>query len=234
MGRKNKVFDPKGQQEIIGSLDGLFNKFVQSENQRAIDKELELNRYMENGLVSPAVVTDPLSEMLRESARVLLGAAVRWEIEEFLKQFEGRRLDNGRAAVVRNGYLPEREIQTGIGPVRVQIPKVRSKDGDPVTFQSALVPRYVRKTATLEAALPWLYLKGLMGPALEALVGPAARGLSQSTVSRLKRQWAGQYDTWRTRDLSEGRWVYMWADGIYSNIRGDNPRLCALIEAELA
>ncbi len=87
-----------------------------------------------------------------------------------------RRLEDGRAGVVRNGYLPEREIQTGIGPVTVQIPKIRSKTGAPVTFRSALVPPYVRKTQTLEAALPWLYLKGIssgeMGAALEVLVGP--------------------------------------------------------------
>jgi putative transposase len=96
--------------------------------------------------------------------------------------------------VVRNGYLPDREIQTGIGPVTVQIPKVRAEAGKPVTFCSALVPPYVRKTHSLEAALPWLYLKGVstgeMSAALEVLVGPEARGLSTSTVSRLKRTWA--------------------------------------------
>ena len=233
MAKKNKVFDPEGQKETIGSLNGLFSKFVCSETHRAVGKELKLDGHMGTGFQGPGAVTDPLSGMLRDGARFLIGAAVRCELEEFLKQYEGRRLENGRASVVRNGYLPEREIQTGIGPVKVQIPKVRSKDGEPVIFQSVLVPRYVRKTATLEAALPWLYLKGIstaeMGPALEALIGPEASGLSQSTVSRLKREWAEQYDTWRRRDLSEGRWVYIWVDGIYSNIRGDNPRLCVLV-----
>jgi putative transposase len=71
------------------------------------------------------------------------------------------RTMEGHAAVVRNGHHPERPIQTGVGPVNVRIPKVRSKDGTPVTFRSALVPPYVRKTMTLEAALPWLYLKGI-------------------------------------------------------------------------
>ena len=232
MAKKNKVFDPEGQKETMDSLNGLFSKFVCSETHRAVGKELKLDGHMGTGFQGPGAVTDPLSGMLRDGARFLIGAAVRCELEEFLKQYEGRRLENGRASVVRNGYLPEREIQTGIGPVKVEIPKVRSKDGEPVIFQSVLVPRYVRKTATLEAALPWLYLKGIstaeMGPALEALIGPEARGLSQSTVSRLKREWAEQYDTWRRRDLSEGRWVYIWVDGIYSNIRGDNPRLCVL------
>ena len=233
MGKKDKVFDLKGQKETIDSLNGLFSKFVHSEGQRAVAKELKLDGHMGNGLQGPEAVADPLSEMLREGARFLLGTAVRCELEEFLKQYEDRLLDNGRVAVVRNGHLPEREIQTGIGPVKVRVPKVRSKDGEPVTFHSVLVPPYVRKAATLEAALPWLYLKGVstgeMGPALEALIGPEARGLSQSTVSRLKKQWAEQYGTWRTGDLSGGRWVYIWVDGIYSNIRGDNPRLCVLV-----
>lgn len=178
---------------------------------------------------------DPLTELLRDGARFLIGAAVRWEFEEFLEQFEDRHLRDGRVAVVRNGYLPEREVQTGIGPISVQIPKVRSRDGEAVAFHSALVPPYVRKSATLEAALPWLYLKGLStgekGCALEALVGPEARGLSQGTISRLKGQWAEQYDIWRKRDLGGCRWAYVWADGIYSNIRGDNPRWSAWVLA---
>ena len=95
-----------------------------------------------------------------------------------------RRLEDGKAGVVRNGYLPARELQTGLGPVTVQIPKVRAKTGEPVTFRSALVPPYVRKTRTLEAALPWLYLKGIssgeMGAALEVLLGPQAKGLSRA------------------------------------------------------
>lgn len=233
MGRKNKVFDLKGQKEMIDSLNGFFANFVSRETQAVVDKAVKLDRNGEAGFGDTEAVADPLSELLRDGARFLIGSAVKFELEEFLKQFKDRELEDGRAAVVRNGYHPRREVQTGIGSVTVQIPKVRSRDGSPVTFRSALVPPYVRKSATLEAALPWLYLKGLstgeMGQALEALVGPGARGLSQSTVSRLKRQWAEQYDIWRTRDISGSRWVYMWADGIYSNIRGDNPRLCVLV-----
>ena len=179
------------------------------------------------------MVKDPLSEMLREGARLLIATAVRGELEDFMEQYKDRRLEDGRVAVVRNGYLPERDIQTGLGSVKVQIPKVRSKDGKPVVFHSALVPRYVRKTATLEAALPWLYLKGIstgeMGPALDALIGPEAKGLSQSTVSRLKRKWAEQYRGWRGRSLDEDQWVYVWADGIYSNIRAEDSKMCALV-----
>ena len=115
----------------------------------------------------------------------------------------------------------------------VRIPKVRSKTGVPVSFKSALVPPYVRKAKTIEAALPWLYLKGIstgeMGAALKALVGPDATGFSAKTVSRLKTQWAGEYDQWRKTDLGRDDWVYIWADGIYSGLRGTDDRLCALV-----
>jgi transposase-like protein len=135
--------------------------------------------------------------------------------------------------VVRSGYLPERELQTGLGPITVKIPKVRAKTGEPVTFQSALVPPYVRKTKTLEAALPWLYLKGIstgeMGAALEVLVGPNAKGLSASTVSRLKQTWAQEYRNWREERLDKDQWVYIWADGVYSGLRAEQAKLCALV-----
>ena len=109
----------------------------------------------------PAEIHDPLTELIRTGARQLLQTAIESELQGLLEQFQGDTTESGQATVVRNGYLPERDIQTGIGPVSVKIPKVRSRTGRPVTFQSALVPPYVRKTKTLEAALPWLYLKGI-------------------------------------------------------------------------
>ena len=115
----------------------------------------------------------------------------------------------------------------------VRIPKVRSKDGTPVTFRSALVPPYVRRTKTLEAALPWLYLKGIssgeMGAALKVLLGPDATGLSANTVSRLKRDWAKEYDGWKDAALDDEPIVYIWADGVHSGLRGENDKLCALV-----
>lgn len=177
--------------------------------------------------------SDPLTDLLRQGARDLIQRAVEAELSEYLASFEGRRLEDGRAAVVRNGYHPERDIQTGIGPVTVKVPKVRAKDGKPVAFRSALVPPYVRKTRSLEAALPWLYLKGVstgeMEKALEVLVGPDAKGLSASTVSRLKRQWGDEYNAWRKARLDRDRWVYIWADGIYSGLRAEDAKLCALV-----
>ncbi len=176
---------------------------------------------------------DELTELIRDGARKLISEALESEVSELLSGFSGRRDASGRAAVVRNGYQPERAIQTGIGPVTVKVPKVRSRDGNPVSFRSALVPPYVRKSARLEAALPWLYLKGIstgeMAPALEVLVGSEAKGLSASTVSRLKQQWREEYESWRHRRLDKDRWAYIWADGIYSGLRAERQRLCALV-----
>ena len=178
-------------------------------------------------------IADPLTELLRQGARELIQQAVEAELAEFMAGYENRRLHDGRSAVVRNGYLPERSIQTGIGPVTVQVPKVRAKDGQPVAFRSALVPPYVRKTRSLEAALPWLYLKGIstgeMESALATLIGPEAKGLSASTVARLKQQWGEEYQAWRKSRLDKDRWVYLWVDGIYSGLRAENAKLCALV-----
>jgi transposase-like protein len=178
-------------------------------------------------------VGDLLTELLRAGAQKLIYQAVEAELQELLEAHAERRTADGKAGVVRNGYLPERELQTGVGPVTVRIPKVRAKTGEPVTFHSALVPPYVRKTKSLEAALPWLYLKGIssgeMSEALAVLVGQEATGLSASTVSRLKQVWAEQYSRWREARLDKERWVYIWADGVYSGLRAEQAKLCALV-----
>jgi transposase-like protein len=178
-------------------------------------------------------IIDPITELLRKGATELIYRAVDAELQELLSMYSEEKTEDGRAAVVKNGYLPEREIQTGVGPVTVRIPKVRSRMGKPVTFQSALVPPYVRKTKTLEAALPWLYLKGIstgeMKEALQILIGPNAKGLSASVVSRLKQEWAKEYKAWRDEPLDKERWVYVWADGVYSGLRAEQAKLCALV-----
>jgi len=177
--------------------------------------------------------TDPLTGLLQAGAHQLIKQAVEAELQELLARHAGRRTESGHAGVVRNGYLPERELQTSLGPVTVKIPKLRAKTGEPVTFQSALVPPYIRKTRSLEAALPWLYLKGIstgeMGAALEVLVGPKAKGLSASTVSRLKQAWGQEYRHWSDKRLELDQWVYVWADGVYSGLRAEREKLCALV-----
>jgi putative transposase len=186
---------------------------------------VEMNR-REDGL-------DPLTELLRSGAQDLIRLAVKAELAEYLSQYAEVKTPGGPAAVVRSGFHPEREIQTGVGPVTVQIPKVRSKSGKPVSFRSALVPPYVRKTKTLQSAIPWLYLKGIstgeMGDALKALLGPNATGFSPKTVARLKTEWAAEYGAWRQGDLSDDEWVYIWVDGIYSGLRGEDHKLCARV-----
>jgi transposase-like protein len=178
-------------------------------------------------------LTDPVSELLISGARQLIKQAIEAELQGFMGQYSDQQTEDGKAAVVRNGYLPERELQTALGPVPIKIPKVRSRTGEPITFRSALVPPYVRKTKSLEAALPWLYLKGIssgeMGDALKVLVGPEAKGLSAGTVSRLKQVWAQEYQDWCQGRLDKDRWVYLWADGVYSGLRGEQAKLCALV-----
>jgi len=181
----------------------------------------------------PEVPRDSLTELLRQKARGLIEVALEAEVAELLAAYEDRTDELGRNAVVRNGYLPEREILTGIGPVPAKVPKVRSRTNEPVVFHSALVPPYVRKAISVEAAIPWLYLKGIstgqMRSALKVLLGPEAKGLSSGVVSRLKKVWLDEYMAWKNKNLSDQTWVYLWADGIYSGIRAESQKLCLLV-----
>lgn len=185
------------------------------------------------GAEKPESVEDALTELLRKGAQELIRQAVEAELADVLAQYSDRTDPQGRAGIVRNGHLPEREVLTGLGPVRVRVPKVRSRTTEPMTFHSVVVPPYVRRARTLEVALPWLYLKGIstgqMQEALEVLVGPEAKGLSASVVSRLKRQWQAEYAAWRRRWLGGDRWVYWWVDGVYSGLRAERQRLCMLV-----
>jgi putative transposase len=181
----------------------------------------------------PASGQDLLSTMLREGAQRLVAQAVQAEFDDFLARVAGGRLEDGRAVVVRNGFQPEREILTGLGSVSVRIPKARSRSEEPTVFRSALVPPYVRRARSVEAVLPWLYLHGVstgnMQAALAALLGADAAGLSASAVARLKGCWTEEYRLWRRAKLDKDRWVYLWVDGIYSGLRAEDQRLCALV-----
>lgn len=175
---------------------------------------------------------DPLSELLRRGARDLIAQAIEAELNELLEQFKDVKQD-GNQAVVRNGYLPQRCVQTGVGDVTVQVPKVRDRSGQGVKFNSKLVPPYLRRAKNVEELLPWLYLKGVstgdFSEALGALLGPEAKGLSTATIGRLKKAWVKEHEDWAGQDLDSKTYVYWWADGVYFNIRGDNDRECMLV-----
>jgi putative transposase len=182
---------------------------------------------------SASAINDPLTDLLRSGAKALIQQAVEAELQAFLSDYAKVTDLRGRQSVVRNGYLPERKIVTGVGNVAVKIPKVRDRSGGGIKFNSAVVPPYVRKAKRVEAALPWLYLRGIstgdMQDALSVLLGEEAKGLSPAVVSRLKVQWTDDYQAWNRRDLSNERYVYVWADGIYSTLRSEDDRLCLLV-----
>ena len=177
-------------------------------------------------------LSDALSELLRQGARQIIAQAVEAELSEFLGQYRGLRDERGRQAVVRNGYLPERTITTGVGEVAIQVPKVRDRTSSGIKFTSQLLPPYLKRSRSVEEVLPWLYLKGVstgdFGEALAALLGPEAKGLSSATISRLKSTWGSEHQDWQGRSLKHKRYVYVWADGIYFNIRADE-RQCILV-----
>ena len=176
---------------------------------------------------------DPLESLLREGARALLHDAVEAELAAYLSEHEGERDTLGRRCIVRNGYLPERTLSTGLGEVPIPVPKTRDRGGQGRHFTSKLLPPYIKRTVSVEGVLPWLYLKGVstgdMSEALAALLGEQAQGLSAATVSRLKRVWEDDYRAWCRRELHAQRYVYVWVDGIYFNVRGDEARQCLLV-----
>jgi len=176
----------------------------------------------ENGLPEIGMSLD---DVVRRGARQVIQQAIEAELAQLLEQYENVKTLHGQRAVVRNGYLPEREVLTGAGPVAVQVPKVRDRSGSGVKFNSSIVPPYVRKSPRVSAALPWLYLKGIstgdMSEALGVLLGEDAKGLSANVVSRLKAQWADEQLQWGQRDLSTARYVYWWADGIHTGLRSE-------------
>ena len=175
---------------------------------------------------------DELSDLVRDGAQRIIRQAVEAELKAFLDLHATERDAEGRRAVVRNGYQPEREVLTGVGPVAVRVPKTRDRAGEGRCFRSELLPPYLRKAKRLEAVIPWLYLKGVstndFDEALRALFGEQVKGLSPSTIVRLKRGWEAEYAEWQERDWHGHEFVYLWADGIYVNVRAEERR-CVLV-----
>jgi putative transposase len=173
-------------------------------------------------------VPDPITELLRAHARELIAAALEAEVQLVMNQLRADGAD-----VVRNGYLPERTITTAVGDVSVEVPRIRSRDGEPVSFASSMIPKYLRRSSSISAWAAYAYLKGIsegdVASVLEVVLGEGARKLTPSVLSDLKRDWTKQFHDWQSRDLSKVTFTYLYADGVYQKIRGDHPKVCVLV-----
>jgi putative transposase len=178
---------------------------------------------------------DPITDVIRDGARRLIQQAIEAELATLLATYAEERTEDGRARLVRHGHLPERDVLTGVGPVPVKVPRVRDRgdNDEKITFVPRLLPRYLRKTTSIEELLPWLYLKGVSSgdfqEALAALLGQDAKGLSATTITRLKADWWADYEAWQKRDLSTRRFLYVWADGVYFKPRMAEEKQCVLV-----
>src|SRR4030088_1842024 len=187
-------------------------------------------------LTQPGTFSDPLTEVLRNGARTLLGQAVEAEVAAGLSTHTDKLTDDGLRRLVRHGHMPEREVMTGIGAVAVRCPRVRDRvgeGGERIRFSSAILPPYARRSKSLEVLIPILYLKGIstgdFEAALIALLGKDAGGLSASTIGRLKEAWSDEHTRWSKRDLSANRYVYFWVDGIHVQARLEEAAQCLLV-----
>jgi putative transposase len=188
-------------------------------------------------LRQPEAIDDPLTAVLRSGARRLLAQAIESEAAAFLALMADWQLEDGRARFVRHGHGPARTVQTGIGPVAVQRVKVRDRSpagtGERVRFTSAILPRWCRRSRSIDALLPILYLRGIstgdFQEALAALLGTGAPNLSPSVIARLKGDWQADFERWQQRDLSARQYVYIWADGVYLQARMEPQAECMLV-----
>ena len=173
-------------------------------------------------------VSDPITELLRGHARQLIAAALEAEVQVVLDQLRGDGRD-----VVRNGYLPPRHVTTAVGDVQVEVPRIRSRDGEVVNFASSMVPKYLRRSESISAWAAFAYLKGIserdVASVLEVVLGEGAKKLTPTVLGELKKSWVKEFNEWNTRDLSKVTFTYLFADGIYQEIRGDNPKICVLV-----
>jgi putative transposase len=178
-------------------------------------------------------ITQTLDELAREGARRMIAAALEAEVAEYVETLGHHRDENGHALVVRNGRSHhERTVQMGAGSIKIRAPRVNDRRPDR-TFSSKILPPYMRRSPRLEEAVPVLYLRGLstgdFSEALEMLLGSEAAGFSATTITRLLSVWQEEYKAWRKRSLAGKEYVYIWADGVYFNIRLEEDRLACLV-----
>jgi len=182
-------------------------------------------------------IDDPLTEILRAGAKRLIEQAVEAEFAALLTSHGDLKLPDGRQRVVRHGHDPVRAIQTGIGPVAVEKPKARDRGAvsakERIRYSSSILPKWARRTKSLDVLLPALYLRGVstgdFQEVLTALLGKDAPNLSPAVIARLKAEWEDEYRRWQIRDLSARRYVYVWADGVYLQARMEPHAECMLV-----
>ena len=184
---------------------------------------------------SPSSSRDVLTEILRQGARDMLARAIEAEVACWIDEHAHLTDESGRRQVVRNGSHPERTILTGLGPIAVKQPRIQDRRlaGERETFTPNVLPPYLRRTKNIDEAIPWLYLKGIstgdFPEALQGLFGVEAKGISATTVTRLKAAWEEEHRVWSKRSLKGKHYVYVWADGIHFNIRLEDDRQCILV-----
>jgi putative transposase len=188
-------------------------------------------------LVQPGEFKDQLTEILRQGARNLVLQAVEAEFASFLQSQEHEELEDGRKRIVRHGHLPERKVITGIGAIPVKVPRSRDRkvngNEDTIRFVSQLLPPYIRRSKSIEVAIPYLYLKGIssgdFSQVMPVLLGKDAVGFSSDTVLRLRQQWKEELNHWNKRRLDSRNYIYIWVDGIYFQARMEDDKQCILV-----
>lgn len=181
---------------------------------------------------SQLMMNNKLDEIVRQAAQKMISQAIEFELADFLKRHDDELTETGNASVVRNGYNKERSVTVNAGTVKVKIPRTRNRLGGE-NFVSSLIPRYLKRSLTIDSAIPLLYLKGIstndMDSALKSLFGDSIAGLSASTISRLRSVWIDEFNEWNRTDLSDKKYCYVWVDGIHFNLRLEEERMCILV-----
>jgi len=173
-----------------------------------------------------------LDQILQQGAQQMLATAIEAEVQQYIEKHSTLLDQSGRRLVVRNGRLPSRRLQTSAGPIEVSQPRVNDRR-EGKRFTSLILPPYVRRSPTMDSLIPLLYLKGIstndIPEALEPILGPGAKGLSAANITKLTEGWHDDFQQWNNRSLQNKEYVYIWADGIYFNVRLSEDRPCLLV-----